>query len=283
MYTVEIPSREISLTPFLKWAGGKRQLLPEIHKYKPKEFNCYFEPFLGAGAVLFDFQPNEAVVNDSNIELINCYDVIKNNSEELIVDLSKHIHSEEYYYKTRNLDREESFKNLSNVKRASRFIFLNRTCFNGLYRVNSKGHFNVPFGKYKNPNYQNFELLKSISSYLNNNDITIHNTDFYIAVAGAEKGDFIYFDPPYDPLNKTSSFTSYQASSFTKEEQVRLRDTFVELDRRGCKVMLSNSSTPFVAELYKDYKIVRVKASRAINSKATGRGQIDEFLVMNYT
>lgn len=160
---IEVIEEKAKIIPFLKWAGGKRQLLPEIRKYVPTYYKCYFEPFLGAGAVFFDIQPKKAVINDSNKELINCYKVIKDNLEELILDLSKHHLSENYYYEVREIDRNSSFKELSDVKRASRFIYLNHTCFNGLYRVNSKGYFNVPFGKYKNPNFQNCELLKNIS------------------------------------------------------------------------------------------------------------------------
>lgn len=282
MYAQTLIQEQVKITPFLKWAGGKRQLLPEIRKYVPQFYKCYFEPFVGAGAVLFDLQPKEAVINDSNGELINCYTVIKNNLEELIVDLSKHSATEDYFYQIREIDRNTKFQELSPVRRASRFIYLNRTCFNGLYRVNSSGFFNVPYGKYKNPNYQNFELLKTISLFLNQNDITIYNNDFYRALAGAEKDDFVYLDPPYDPLNKTSSFTSYQADAFGREEQVRLKNTFDELNARGCKLLMSNSSTEFIEELYQDYKIIRVKASRAINSNASLRGQIDEFLIMNY-
>jgi DNA adenine methylase len=282
MYANALIEEKVKVVPFLKWAGGKRQLLPEIRKYTPNFYKCYFEPFLGAGAVFFDLQPKEAVINDSNEELINCYNVIKNNLEELIIDLSKHALTEDYFYRIREVDRNTNFKDLSKVERASRFIYLNRTCFNGLYRVNSKGYFNVPFGKYKNPNFQNFELLRNISVLLSQNDITIYNNDFRRALAGAGKDDFVYLDPPYDPLNKTSSFTSYQADTFGKSDQIRLKETFDELNSKGCKLMMSNSSTEFIEQLYQDYKIIRVKAGRLINSNASLRGQIDEFLIMNY-
>lgn len=268
--------------PFLKWAGGKRQLLPEIRKYIPKKINTYYEPFLGAGAVLFDIQPKKAVINDINTELINTYIAIRDHVDELINDLKKHKNEKEYFYAIRDLDRKEEFKKLSLVERASRIIYLNKTCFNGLFRVNSQGHFNVPFGKYKNPQIVNEIVLRAVHNYLNSNDITILNVDFEKAVEKAKKGDFIYFDPPYDPVSDTSSFTGYSLYGFDKDDQIRLRDLFVELDKRGCKVLLSNSATDFIKDLYKDFHIEVVSANRNINANASRRGKIDEVLVMNY-
>jgi len=268
--------------PFLKWAGGKRQLLPEIRKYIPKKINTYYEPFLGAGAVLFDIQPKKAVINDINTELINTYIAIRDHVDELINDLKKHKNEKEYFYAIRDLDRKEEFKKLSLVERASRIIYLNKTCFNGLFRVNSQGHFNVPFGKYKNPQIVNEIVLRAVHNYLNSNDITILNVDFEKAVENAKKGDFIYFDPPYDPVSDTSSFTGYSLYGFDKDDQIRLRDLFVELDKRGCKVLLSNSATDFIKDLYKDFHIEVVSANRNINANASRRGKIDEVLVMNY-
>lgn len=271
------------ITPFLKWVGGKRQLLPEIRKYLPPSYKSYFEPFLGAGALFFELRPKASVINDINTELMNCYQVIKENLSDLILDLSKHKHNQEYYYQLRSLDRQQrQFQLLNNVQRASRFIYLNRTCFNGLYRVNREGYFNASFGKYKNPNYQNFELLQAISDFLNQNNVMICNNDFQQALISAENEDFIYFDPPYDPLNQTSKFTHYQTKIFRREEQLRLKNTFDELNAKGCKLMLSNSATEFIRELYQDYRIIAVKASRAINSKGSGRGQVEEFLILNY-
>lgn len=268
--------------PFLKWAGGKRQLLPEIRKYIPKKINTYYEPFLGAGAVLFDIQPKKAVINDINTELINTYIAIRDHVDELINDLKKHKNEKEYFYAIRDLDRKKEFKKLSLVERASRIIYLNKTCFNGLFRVNSQGHFNVPFGKYKNPQIVNEIVLRAVHNYLNSNDITILNVDFEKAVENAKKGDFIYFDPPYDPVSDTSSFTGYSLYGFDKDDQIRLRDLFVELDKRGCKVLLSNSATDFIKDLYKDFHIEVVSANRNINANASRRGKIDEVLVMNY-
>lgn len=271
------------IQPFLKWAGGKRQLLPEIRKYVPKRMGTYYEPFLGGAAVLFDLQPKKAVINDINSELINTYFVIKNNVEDLIEDLKKHENTSDYYYKIRDLDRDKNqFSKLSDVEKASRLIYLNKTCFNGLFRVNSQGQFNVPFGRYKNPNIVNEFVLRAVSHYLNNNEVEILNVDFADAVSNAKKGDFVYLDSPYDPVSDTASFTGYTLGGFNKDEQIRLRDLFVDLDKRGCKVLLSNSATDFIKDLYKDYRIEIVSATRNINSIASKRGKIDEVLVMNY-
>ncbi len=268
--------------PFLKWAGGKRQLLPEIQKNLPITFGNYYEPFVGAGALLFELQPTASVISDINEELINCYIVIRDLSNELIQDLKRHQNTREYFYSIRELDRNGGFQDLSPVERASRIIYLNKTCYNGLFRVNSQGQFNVPFGQYKKPNIINSEVIKSISYYLNHNDVTILNSDFELAVKTARKGDFIYFDPPYDPISETASFTGYSVNQFLRAEQERLYNLFEELTSRGCKVMLSNSATRFINDLYNDYNIVRLQASRSINSKGKLRGKIDEFLILNY-
>ncbi|HHU52220.1 MAG TPA: DNA adenine methylase [Firmicutes bacterium] len=274
--------KNLSLQPFLKWAGGKRQLLPAIRSYVPRQFSVYHEPFVGAGAVLLALQPTKAVINDINTELINCYRVLKEAPEELMRDLAQHKNEADYYYEIRDLDRKPEFKTLSAVQRASRIIFLNKTCYNGLFRVNSAGHFNVPFGRYKNPKILDPQGLKAVSRYLNENEVKILNTDFAEAASKARKGDFVYFDPPYDPVSDTSSFTGYNLSGFGKDEQRRLRQVFADLDKKGCFVLLSNSATEFIYDLYHDYKIVAVAANRPINSKASGRGKINEVLVMNY-
>ncbi len=269
--------------PFLKWAGGKRQLLPEIRKYLPEEMNgTYYEPFIGAGAVLFDVQPSKAVINDINSELVNTYLTIRDHIEELLSDLRKHENDSDYFYAIRDLDRKPIYEELTDVERASRLIFLNKTCFNGLFRVNKKGQFNVPFGKYKNPNIVNEDVVRAVHDYLANNEVTILNGDFADAVATAKKGDFVYIDPPYDPVSTTSSFTSYSLDGFGRDEQERLRDLVVDLDRRGCKVLLSNSATEYIKDLYKNFQIEIVGATRSINSVASKRGKIDEVLVMNY-
>lgn len=274
--------KNMLLQPFLKWAGGKRQILPIIREYIPTKFNTYYEPFVGAGAVLFDLQPGIAVINDINYELINCYQVIKDFLEELLKDLKKHQNEQDYYYMIRNLDRKEEYKNLSPVERASRIIYLNKTCYNGLFRVNSEGQFNVPFGRHKNPKIVDEIGLRAVNTYLNSNNVKILNIDFEEATEEAKQGDFIYFDPPYDPVSDTSSFTGYNLNGFGKEDQKRLRDVFDKLAKRGCYVLLSNSATDFIFDLYKDYRIVTVAANRAINSVASGRGKIEEVLVMNY-
>lgn len=284
-----MPHRQLKrnelLQPFLKWAGGKRQLLPYIRKYLPQftRATTYFEPFVGAGAVLFDLQRPKANINDANQELINCYKVIKNEVEALIEHVKTHkTDSSEYYYKIREQDRSLEYAKLTPVERASRIIFLNKTCYNGLFRVNSQGQFNVPYGNYKNPTLVDAIIIRAISNYLNQNNVLITNLDFEEAVKDAKKGDFVYFDPPYDPISDTSSFTGYNLDKFGKEEQSRLRSTYDRLTSNGCKVMLSNSSTEFIKDLYKGYNIIAIPANRNINSVATSRGQIEELLILNY-
>ena len=274
--------KNLLVQPFLKWAGGKRQLLPEIKKYIPQSFKNYYEPFVGGGALLFYIQPSKAIINDINSELCNCFTVVRDNLEELIIDLTKHKKDEEYFYEIRDLDRKEEYKNLLPAERASRIIFLNKTCYNGLFRVNSHGQFNAPFGKYKNPKILDEVVLKAVNYYLKNNYIEIRNNDFERALEDAQKGDFIYLDPPYDPISDTSSFTGYSMGGFGRDEQRRLKNVFVQLDKKGCMVMLSNSATSFIKNLYEDYRIITVSANRNINSVAKGRGKIDEVLVMNY-
>lgn len=276
-------ARKNKLTqPFLKWAGGKRQLLQELRKYIPKKYNFYYEPFIGAGSVLFDLQPKKAVINDINMELVNVYNVVKHDVERLIEDLQKHENNKDYFYAIRDLDRQPLYKDLSPIERASRVIYLNKTCFNGLFRVNGQGQFNVPFGKYKNPQIINEIVIRAVHNYLHTNDVTILNQDFEMVVKMATKGDFLYFDPPYDPVSDTSSFTGYHIDRFNKNDQIRLRDTFVELDKRGCKVLLSNSATHFIKDIYSDFHIEIVSAARNINAVASKRGKIEEVLVMNY-
>lgn len=269
--------------PFLKWAGGKRQLVDEIKKYIPKNYNTYYEPFLGGGAILLELQPKKAVINDSNAELINCYKVIKFSVDELIEDLRKHKNEQDYYYKLRDIDRDAVYKQMySNVERASRIIYLNKACYNGLFRVNSQGHFNVPFGRYKNPNFLDEAVLRAVNKYFNNSNIEILNTDFEEAVKDAGKGDFVYLDPPYDPISGTASFTGYDVNCFNKDEQRRLKNVFAKLINSGCKVVLSNACTEFILELYQEYKIEKVAATRAINSNALKRGKINEVLITSY-
>jgi len=266
--------------PFLKWAGGKRQLIPQMIKYFPKNFNEYIEPFVGGGALFFYILPRKTILIDINEDLINCYKVIKNNVRELIELLKNHKNEKDYYYQIRALDRApESYSKLSDVEKASRAIYLNRCCYNGLYRVNSKGQFNVPFGRYKNPKFCDEENLEAVSNALEYVDI-LHGS-FEICLKYAEKSDFVYFDPPYHPLSKTSSFTSYTKDNFGKESQRKLFSVFKRLDERGCKLLLSNSYNDFILDLYTEYQVVLLNAKRAINSDATKRGIIKEVLVLN--
>ncbi len=270
--------------PFLKWAGGKRQLLPEIRNSlpNPRSYGRYFEPFLGGGAVFFDLQPKKAVINDFNAEAINVYRIIRDDVDGLIEHLKTHENEADYFYRIREMDRNPNFDELSVLTKASRIIYLNKTCYNGLFRVNSQGQFNVPFGRYKNPNIVNEIVLRAVSRYLNDNKIEILNTDFEKSLESVKKNDFVYFDPPYDPVSDSSSFTGYTLNGFDKEEQERLRNLCDKLNDKGCKFLLSNSATPFILGIYKDYEIEIVEAARAINSVASGRGKIDEVLIKNY-
>ena len=271
--------------PFLKWAGGKRQLLPAIKEYLPKKFGQYYEPFIGAGAVLFSLQPKRSIINDTNSELINCYRVIKNNPEELLELCQEHRenNSKEYFYFLREQDRRDDFQGRSPLERAARIIYLNKTCFNGLFRVNSSGQFNVPYGNYANPVIADPAVIRSVSTYLNQRDVRILEGDFAKAVSTARKGAFIYFDPPYHPISDTSSFTGYSIDGFGEAEQIRLKKLCDNLTERGCQILVSNSSADLIREIYSDpkYEIVEVKASRAINAVASRRGRINELLIHN--
>lgn len=271
-----------SAKPFLKWAGGKRQLLPEIMKYIPADFGVYYEPFVGAGAVLFGLQPARAVIADTNEELINCYRVIRDRLPELLEDLDRHVNEEAYYYQMRELDRHAGYHSLTPVQRASRLIFLNKTCYNGLFRVNSQGQFNVPFGRYKAPKFKDEAVLRAVHEYLNRAEVQLLVADFAVAVETAQAGDFVYFDPPYDPVSPTASFTGYDLGGFNREEQKRLKEVYDQLTEKGVKCLLSNSATPFILELYRNYEIIIVTANRAINSAPAKRGKVREVLVKNW-
>jgi len=278
------PKKNELVRPFLKWAGGKGQVLPHLRNFLPVSFNGYFEPFVGAGAFFLDLQHHLGVIGDTNEELLNCYCMVRDRVEELIavLEIHKQNNSESYFYEIRIRDRDPNYRLVDPVQRAARIIFLNKTCFNGLFRVNASGHFNVPYGRYKSPNIVNVEVLRAVGSYLANNDIHIKHGDFQNTVSPAQKDDFVYFDPPYDPVSSTSSFTGYDIHGFNKKEQERLKLCFDELHHRGCKIMLSNAYTAFISDLYKDYKQVKISVNRAINSKADRRGAVDEILVMNY-
>lgn len=266
--------------PIVKWVGGKRQLMLELLKNMPETYNRYFEPFIGGGALFFELQPQNGYISDMNEELINLYTVVRDDVYELIDALNKHKVSKEYFLKIRNLDRTEKYNKLSDIEKASRFIYLNRTCFNGMYRVNSQGQFNVPFGNYKNPRIVDAENLINCSNLLKNTEICC--ADFSKILNKVQKCDFVYFDPPYVPLNETSSFTSYTKDGFDLDMQFKLRDVCDKLDSMGVMFMLSNSDTKLVNELYSNYEIKKVFASRAINANGNGRGKITEVLVRNY-
>ena len=277
--------REPLVQPFVKWVGGKRQLLLSIRPLIPSKIKRYYEPFVGGGAVFFDIQPTVATVNDFNAELINCYLVVRDSPEDLLTASLLHPNTSEHFYRTRELDRSPKFNLLTPVQRAARILYLNKTCFNGLFRVNSQGQFNVPYGSYKNPVIADPAVIRAVSRFLNTAKIDFRNGDFAEAVKDAEKDDFVYFDPPYDPVSDTSSFTGYSLDGFSKDEQRRLKEVCDELTQRGVKILLSNSDTPFIQELFADkkYTVRNVQARRNINSVSTGRGKVDEVLVLNYT
>ncbi|HEU4400978.1 MAG TPA: DNA adenine methylase [Candidatus Polarisedimenticolia bacterium] len=265
------------LTPFLKWAGGKGRLIPQFLPHFPASFSRYFEPFLGGGAVFLAIRPRLALLSDLNDELINCWLVVRDRPHPLMSSLDRRICDAQHYYELRAIEP----RTLSPVERASRFIYLNKTCYNGLYRVNRAGRFNVPFGRHARPPrlYERGALL-AISACLQGIDIACRPFD--LAVESARARDFVYFDPPYHPLSRTSSFTSYTKDSFAAADQDRLASTVRALDRRGCYVAVSNSDTPEVRRLYSGFSFRTVLAARAINSQAGGRGRISELLICNY-
>lgn len=273
-----------NIKPFVKWAGGKNGLINSLVSFIPKNFNSYFEPFVGGGALFFYLKnlnilnSKKIYLNDKNVELINAYKQIKINPNKLLEELEilKNNHSKEYFYKIRNLDRDFDFYSLSEFFRAARFIYLNKTCFNGLCRYNAKGNFNTPMGSYKNPKIYDKDLIFSVHEVLKN--VSITNKDFEVVSLKAKKGDFIYFDPPYYPINKTSSFVSY-TDNFSANEQIRLYKLFKMLDCEGIKVLQSNSNTDFIKELYKDFGIIEVISKRAINCKGDKRGKITELII----
>ena len=271
------------VAPVVKWVGGKRQLLSEINPLLPTKITNYCEPFFGGGVVLFSLQPSKAIINDINEDLMIVYEVIRDDVEELIASLKKHENTADYFYAIRDLDRkQEKFQSISKVDRASRLLYLNKTCFNGLFRVNASGEFNSPFGHYKNPNIVNEPVLRAVNRYFAANDVKMYNEDFEITLARVTKGTFVYIDPPYDPVSDTASFTGYNKGGFNKDEQIRLKMCCDKLTENGVKFMLSNSATDFIKDLYANYNITTVKAKRLINSDASKRGAIEEVLIRNY-
>jgi DNA adenine methylase len=275
--------------PFIKWVGGKKGVLKQILPLFPKQFNNYYEPFVGGGAVFFELfsrgllKDKKIILSDINSELINTYNVVRDNPHELILNLEKYKyqHNKEFYYKIRDLDRVEEYNKLSNLEKATRFIYLNKTCFNGLYRVNKKGYFNTPIGSYKNPNIADKYTLLNASEALQNATIKQHS--FEEILKYTQKDDLVYLDPPYYPLNKTSNFTSYDSNSFLEDKQLELFELFCKLNNKNIKLIQSNSDTDFIKKLYKQYNIEIVNANRFINSKSNGRGKINELLIRNFS
>ena len=271
--------KNILVSPVLKWVGGKRQLISDIEPLIPKSISTYVEPFVGGGAVLFHLQPKKAIINDYNQELMNVYQLIE------VLQEHKGLNSEDYFYEIRSLDRSENYENMTDVEKAGRVIYLNKTCFNGLFRVNRAGFFNTPYGKYKNPSIVNEVTIKAVSNYFNSAKIKFLTGDYKEALRRLRRGAFVYFDPPYVPISSSSSFTGYTEHGFDYEKQVELRDECLKLHNRGVKFLQSNSYSPEILELYSDQKVFNieiVKAKRSINSQVDKRGEISEVLIYNY-
>ena len=273
--------------PFVKWAGGKRQLIPILNQNLPESFGTYYEPFLGGGALLFHIlterNGQKCSISDLNSDLVLSYVTIRDKIDDLILSLKNHEKnyqkdSSRYYYSIRDTTPK------SDVEKTSRLIFLNRTCFNGLYRVNSKGKFNVPLGKYTNPNIVNEENLRSVSHILKTSKISVNCRDFGAVLRDAKKNDLVYFDPPYQPVSNTANFTSYTNKDFTFDDLERLSELCTNLDSKDCKVLLSNSDSKEVSKMFsnKTWKISRIPANRAINSNSKNRTGHFELLIKNY-
>lgn len=271
--------------PFVKWAGGKRQLIPILDENIPKKFNKYFEPFLGGGALLFHILAKSCGTGysgfDLNSDLVLTYTTIRDRVGDLITSLKNHEKnylqdSSRYYYDIRDSDPKDQ------VEKASRLLFLNKTCFNGLYRVNKKGKFNVPLGRYSNPNIVNEGNLRATNQMLHLYDVSFKYCDFETVLGDAKKGDFVYFDPPYQPVSKTASFTSYTNNDFTYNDLERLHNTCEKLDSKGCMVLLSNSYSPQVSEMFSKWNIKKISAKRSINSNSKNRTGHFELLIKNY-
>lgn len=277
--------------PFIKWAGGKSRLISQIKNFIPKEFNNYFEPFVGSGALFFyivrSFKMKRncyAHISDINAELINVYKVIKDNLTDLIKELQYneieyHKDPKRFYYKL----REETFR-FNHIQQAARFITLNKTCYNGLYRVNKKGMFNVPIGNYTNPKICDIENLTRVNKIINLTKVNFETYDYQHIITKVKENDFLYFDPPYYPLNETSKFTNYTSDGFDYNQQKRLANFFYELDKRKCKILLSNSDTTFVRDLYSSFSqnIISLSALRSINSNTEKRKNHSELIIKNF-
>jgi DNA adenine methylase len=260
--------------PFLKWAGGKRQLLPHLLRHVPATRGAYFEPFVGGGALFFALRPRKATLADVNERLIRAYRGVAAQVDDVVRLLRRYPHDSEFFYRL----RARAIDGQSDAEVAAWFIYLNRTGYNGLYRVNRKNEFNVPFGRYANPTVCDEPTLRDCAAALAGTKLVVD--DFEKIVSGARRGDFVYFDPPYAPLSATSSFTSYTSGGFGPEDQRRLRDVALALKKRGVQVLLSNSSAPLVRELYASaFEVFEVPATRMLNSKGDGRGAIAELVI----
>ena len=272
------------LKPILKWVGGKRQLLSEIvpliERLIPRGAT-YVEPFVGGGAVLFSLRPSRALINDLNGELINVYRTVRDDPDGLIERLIEHQrhHCEEYFYRIRALDRSEEYSSMPAVERAARTIYLNKTCYNGLYRVNAAGQFNAPFGRYEHPSIVDEQSIRAVGEYFRSNDVTICNEDYRALIERLDGNFFVYFDPPYYPLSATASFTSYTDGGFDRARQIELRDLCERLRSRNIFFVESNSDCDEIRALYKDFSIRTVRALRTVNSAGDRRGAINEVLI----
>lgn len=270
------------LTPIVKWAGGKRRLLNKIVPFIPPDITTYYEPFLGGASVLLAVQPHSAIVNDLNKDLITLYRIIKTDIENLIEHLRQHRNTPEYFYAIRSLDRTPTqYESMTDLERASRMLYLNKTCFNGLFRVNSSGQFNVPFGHYKNPNIVDEKALRDIHRYFNESIIEFQNNDFEkILLNIDDPSAFVYIDPPYDPITKTASFTAYQKQGFDKTDQIRLKECCDILTRKNIRFIASNAATDFISELYTGYNIITIDARRSINTNSAKNA--NEVIIKNF-
>jgi len=275
--------KNILVMPIVKWVGGKRQLLNELIPLLPKKISTYCEPFVGGGALFFNQQPKSAYINDINKELIELYETVRDDVEYLITILKDFKNEPDFFYSIRDWDRNnKEYLLRSKVERAARIVYLNKTCYNGLFRVNNAGEFNTPFGYYKNPNIVNAPVLKAVNLYFNNADIKFTHMNYLEVCESLPRESFVYLDPPYDPISDTSNFTGYSKGGFNKEEQTKLKECCDTLNKRKIKFMLSNSATTFIQELYSEYNITIIQAKRAINSVSTKRGDVNEVVVRNY-
>lgn len=270
------------LTPIVKWAGGKRRLLNKIMPFIPPDITTYYEPFLGGASVLLAVQPHSAIVNDLNKDLITLYRIIKTDVENLIEHLRQHRNTPEYFYAIRSLDRTPAqYESMTDLERASRMLYLNKTCFNGLFRVNSSGQFNVPFGHYKNPNIVDEKALRDMHRYFNESIIEFQNNDFKKILLNIDDPNaFVYIDPPYDPITKTASFTAYQKQGFDKTDQIRLKECCDILTRKNIRFIASNAATDFISELYAGYNIITIDARRSINTNSAKNA--NEVIIKNF-